>query len=208
MCFSEQASIVSFTAGIIGSALCISLGTTPDKVVGFFLGYVSLMQGIDFLLWRHQICDNYNQMVSIMGMLLNHLQPIVLGLIILYIARPKMSRFIIAIMCIYAIIITIYSIPFFTSLSISDQCTLKNETNHLYWKWNNMKGHHLVYIFFTLTMCSILILGVKYGVKFALVSLLTYTSSFILYQQSVAGALWCYYVAYLPILYFVARILL
>lgn len=206
MCFSEQASIVSFTAGILGSILCISLGTIPDKVVGFFLGYVSLMQGIEFLLWRHQICDDYNRMISIMGLLLNHMQPIVLGLIILYIARPKTHALIMLLICIYTVVITIYSIPFFANTP--NQCTLKNETNHLFWKWNTMKGSILVYIIFVFTMCCILILGVKYGVKYALMTLFTYASSLILYPQAVAGAMWCYYVAFFPILYFMNRLLL
>ena len=73
MCFSKNASIVSFTIGIVGSILCITLGTATDKIVGYFLGYVSLMQGIEYLLWSHQICDNYNRVVSIIGMLLNNL---------------------------------------------------------------------------------------------------------------------------------------
>jgi hypothetical protein len=206
MCFSEQASIVSFTAGILGSALCFSLGTIPDKVIGLFLGYVSLMQGIEFLLWRHQICDDYNRTLSITGMLLNHMQPIMLGLIILYIARPKTSVSIIVLMSIYAMIITIYSIPFFENTS--NQCTLKNETNHLQWKWNTMKGNILVYIFFAFTICAIFILGVKYGVKFAFITLFTYLSSLFLYPQAVAGAMWCYYVAFLPFIYFMGRLLL
>lgn len=206
MCFSEQASIVSFTVGILGSALCFSLGTIPDKVVGLFLGYVSFMQGIEFLLWRHQVCDDYNRMLSIAGMLLNHLQPIMLGLIILYIARPKTSVSIIVLICIYTVVITIYSIPFFANTP--NQCTLKNETNHLHWKWNSMKGSLLVYIYFAFTMCSIFILGVKYGVKFAFITLFTYASSLFLYHRAVAGALWCYYVAFLPLIYFIIRLLL
>ena len=37
------------------------------------------MQGIEFLLWKHPVCDDYHKAVSVAGMILNHLQPVVLG---------------------------------------------------------------------------------------------------------------------------------
>jgi hypothetical protein len=83
MCYSANASIVSFTFGVIGSLLCVSLGSVKDKILGFFLFFVSFMQGIEYLLWKHQICDNYNKFISVLGMILNHLQPIVLGLLVI-----------------------------------------------------------------------------------------------------------------------------
>jgi nicotinamide riboside transporter PnuC len=92
MCFSPEASIRSLLAGVFGSLLCISLGTTKDKIVGYFLGFVSLMQGIEYLLWKHQKCDNYNKVISITGMILNHLQPFILGVIVL-ILNPKIEKF-------------------------------------------------------------------------------------------------------------------
>ena len=36
MCFSKNASIASFSIGIVGAILCISLGTITDKIVGYF----------------------------------------------------------------------------------------------------------------------------------------------------------------------------
>jgi len=208
MCFSEQASIVSFTAGILGSALCFSLGTIPDKVGGFFLGYVSLMQGIEFLLWRHQICDDYNRILSIASMVFVNTQPIVLGLIILYFAGQKMVSWriasILALISIYTLVITGYSIPFLADTS--NQCILKNKTNHLQWKWNTREGSSYVYTLYIITICCLFILGVKYGVFFAGISLFSLLTSKILYPDSVVGSLWCYYVAFLPILYFIARV--
>jgi len=208
MCFSEQASIVSFTAGILGSALCFSLGTIPDKVIGLFLVYVSLMQGIEFLLWRHQICDDYNRILSIASMVFVNTQPIVLGLIILYFAGQKMVSWrinlIVALILIYAIVITGYSIPFLADTT--NQCILKNETNHLRWKWNAREGSSYVYTLYVIILCCLFILGLKYGLFFAGVTVFTHLSSLLLYPTSVAGSIWCYYVAYFPILYFIARV--
>ena len=127
MCFSEQASIRSLLAGLIGSGLCVSLGTVSDKIVGYFLGFVSLMQGIDYLLWRHQKCDMYNRVISVLGMILNHLQPFVLGIVVLLLnPKNQYNKTIMSLMIIYLIVIVPYSYQF---IKMKGSCTLKGE-NH------------------------------------------------------------------------------
>ena len=91
MCFSSEASIRSLTAGLLGSFLCVSLGTATDKIMGYFLGFVSLMQGIEYLLWKHQTCNHYNRAISILGMVLNHLRPVILGIVVLLL-NPKTQK--------------------------------------------------------------------------------------------------------------------
>jgi hypothetical protein len=166
------------------------------------------MQGIEFLLWRHQVCDDYNRILSIASMVFVHTQPIVLGLIILHFAGQKMVSWrinlIVALMAIYAIVIAGYSLPFL--VDTSNQCILKNETNHLRWKWNAREESSYVYTLYMITFCCLFILGVKYGLFFAGISLFSLLTSLILYPGSVVGSLWCYYVAYFPILYFIARV--
>jgi hypothetical protein len=130
MCFSERASIVSFFFGIIGSLLLISLGSVNNKIIGYYLIYVSFMQFIDFLLWRHQVCDDYNRLISLLGMLLNHSQPLVLGMIIL-LFNPKHKNIIYTLMLVYLCVVIPYSIPFVTNKNL--QCTLKGKENHLLW---------------------------------------------------------------------------
>jgi hypothetical protein len=210
MCYSENASIISFSFGIIGSLLCVSLGTVTDKILGFFMCFVSLMQGIEYLLWRHQMCDNYNKIISILGMMLNHLQPIVLGLIVI-LFNPKLSettlRWIYFFMAIYLLIIIPYSIQF---LQDSDSlCTIKNkETKHLQWNWNSFKYFNFVYTIFTLTFCALFLLGLpklKYGIYAALVSIITILTSKYFYPQKHTGAIWCFYVVFLSAIYYLLR---
>ena len=83
MCFNKELSLVSFSTGTIFSILLYQLNNITYKILGLFLGYVSLMQLIEFLLWSHQICDNYNKMISILGMILNYGQPIILAILLL-----------------------------------------------------------------------------------------------------------------------------
>jgi len=210
MCFSKNASIASFTIGIVGALLCISLGSITDKIVGYFLGYAVLMQGIEYLLWSHQKCDNYNRAVSITGMLLNNMQPVVLGLIILYF-NPKIRHltWFYFFMFLYLCVGIPYSLSFINDKQ--SQCTIKNKkSQHLEWNWNwnGMDHYLLVYFIFIFSECIMAILGIpnpKHGWLFAFTIVFTYlTSAF--FNSSNVGALWCYYSAFIPILYYLIRI--
>jgi len=199
MCFSENASIVSFIFGITGSLLLVSLDGINNKIVGYYFLYVCLMQIIDFLLWRHQICDDYNKFVSFIGMLLNHGQPIVLGIIILLL-NPKNKNIIIALMCIYLCIIIPYSIPFVTNKTL--QCTLKGKENHLLYNWNLLTYNEIVYMIYLFIVCGLFIYGMtnlKIGLFTAFLAIFTYVSSLFFYKQKYVGTIWCYYVVFIPI---------
>lgn len=210
MCYSEKSSILSFSFGIIGSLLCVSLGSVADKIIGFFMFFVSFMQGIEYLLWRHQICDNYNKMISILGMMLNHLQPVVLGLLVI-LFNPKLSqlklRWIYSFMAIYLLVIIPYSIQFLQDSN--SLCTIKNkETTHLLWNWNNMKYHTFVYTVFLITFCALFLLGLpklENGIRTSLVAVITYSTSLYFYPQKYNGAIWCYYVVFIPAIYYLLR---
>ena len=78
MCFSKEVSLVTFILGLFTSYLCYSVNTPEYKIIGLFFAFVILMQGIDYLLWEHQQCDDLNKNISTTGMLLNNLQPIIL----------------------------------------------------------------------------------------------------------------------------------
>lgn len=205
MCFSENASIVAFLTGLIGAMLCVSLGSVSDQIVGYFLGFVSLMQGVEYLLWNHQVCDDYNRTLSILGMLLNHLQPLILGIIILNVNSEIIHRdWIINILFLYTCIIIPYSIQFINSKK--EQCTIKSENSHLLWVWNRQKYSTIIYTIFLITICGLSILGfpkLEYGIYAALLAIMTYLSSLYYYRKEFVGALWCYYTAFIPIIYYV-----
>lgn len=200
MCFSERASILSFFFGIIGSLLLISLGSVNNKIIGYYFIYLSFMQLIDFLLWRHQVCDDYNRMVSLMGMLLNNSQPIVLGMIIL-LFNPKHQNIILSFMLLYLCVVIPYSIPFVTDKKL--QCTLKGKENHLVWNWNLLKYTLIMYFIYLFAVCGLFIYGMtnfKTGLFFAFIAIITYVTSFFIYSQKYVGTIWCYYSVFIPII--------
>ena len=209
MCFSKNSSIISFLFGFIGGSLCILLDKPIDKIVGYFFIFISLMQLVEYFLWDHQICNNYNQKLSILGMILNHFQPIVLAILI-YIFNKDLShknRLIIAILTIiYIILIIPYSMQFLYNKNKNLSCTMKNK-RHLYWKWNTLNYYRFIYIYFLFTFVSFALLGlptIKESIVFSIIAVLSFLTSYIFYDKSV-GALWCYYVVFIPIIYYILR---
>ncbi len=208
MCFSPLASITSFIIGIIGALLCLTLGTSSDKLVGLFFGFVSSMQGIEYLLWKNQTCDNINKSISLFGMILNHIQPILLCILILLLNK-KLSelnkKIILFLTFIYIIGISLYSYQ----IVANNECTIKNEFNHLEWKWNEMGYRAVVYIYFVFILVSLFYLGTpdtKYGEILGLTMLITFLISFFIYRQKrVVGSLWCLFSAFIPFVWFILR---
>ena len=206
MCFSANVSLGTFIAGIVFSILSFNVGTIEGKIIGTFFGFVIFMQLIEYLLWKHQECDDYNKKLTITGMVLNHLQPIVLFLMIILFNKnisPKNMKIMISIIIIYTISITIYSLQF------KKFCTLKgdNSNKHLVWKWNNMDKAKIVYLIFLVSMMTVTYLGMpSHKVEYSLVILLSFITSAIIYgKQEVAGALWCFIAAFAPLVYFLTQ---
>lgn len=212
MCFSENISLGTFILGIIGSVLCISLGRITDKIVGYALGFAVLMQGIEYLLWRHQICDEYNRAISITGMWLNNLQPIIYGWVVL-LCNYKIIMFDAIIvqlaMLIYALVAIPYSLEFLRN-DLGQQCTIKGEDTHLEWKWNNLPyGASFVYSMYLLSVSIIFIFGFPtrmQGLIAAFIAIVSYIATYFIYSYKSLGSLWCFFAAFLPIIYYLGRI--
>jgi len=205
MCFSPLLSMSTFIIGIIGSILCLTLGSPTDKLVGYFFGFVSSMQGIEYLLWMNQECNDINKFISLLGMILNHLQPIILCILILLLNNnlsTTSKQIIILSTIIYSIVITIYSFQLLDDI----KCTLKNEFKHLEWKWNGMKNRNIVYIFFLLMLILLFYIGTpdkNSGVILSIISLVSYLISYFIYKdQRVVGSLWCLFASFTPLLWY------
>jgi hypothetical protein len=205
MCFSERISLLAFIFGIIGSILVYTLGGPSNKIISLFFAFVSLMQLIEFFLWRHQICDNYNKLLSKIGMLLNHLQPFILGLLVI-IFNNKNSNiyYIYLILFLYSCGIIPYSLQYKNINNL--QCTILNiKTQHLSWEWNKLNYGAIIYtLFFCTALISIFYIGLPnkiLKINAIIIIIITYLSSAIIYRNHV-GSLWCFYTVFIPIIYY------
>jgi hypothetical protein len=208
MCFSPLASISTLVIGLSGAYLCYSLDTPTDKLVGLFFGFVSLMQGIEYLLWENQKCNSTNKMISLLGMILNHLQPVVLAILILVLNKDldkNIKNKIISFTAVYIVVITFYSFQFFTN----KECTIKNVHSHLEWQWNGMEYRVFVYLLFLFTLIYLFLKGTpnkKYGKILAIFTFVSYWASFFIYKdQQVIGSMWCLFASFAPVIWYFLR---
>jgi hypothetical protein len=212
MCFSAEVSLLTFTIGTVFSILIFQFDEPSYKIFAGYLFYISLMQFIEFLLWRHQICDDYNRRTSIAGMFLSHLQPIVLAILMvtLYKQSSNMKLYILVISILYLFFIIPYSMKFLKDEGI--QCTLKKGNPHLIWNWNNNNDNKTIigYIFYFIAVMSLLLFGIpnkKLAYVFSTMHALTLITSYIFYPRQYFGSIWCFYGSLVPPFVFLYKIL-
>jgi len=195
MCFSEKASLVTLLVGLTSSAFVYSLGSPTDKIWGLMFAFVSLMQLVEYLLWRHQVCDVYNKMISFLGKFLNLMQPIVLLLLVVYFKGAPSSKTLYVIVGLYLAFIMKYN-----SWNIKEQqCIIKGSDGHLHYPWSkfNIVSHSV----FVATLTA-----VAYYSGFSwspYIVPITYLISFIFYGPiNLVGEMWCIMSVFLPIFYY------
>ena len=140
MCFTRELSLKSFIVGIGSSLALIFFGNNKFKNVNLFIGlfflFVSAMQLIDFMIWSDLKCKNkLNKIASIVGPLLNHLQPVVFVVLASYFVRANPivpNKILIVANLLYCVYV---ADRYKNYLQKEDMCTHTNDENHLDWKW-------------------------------------------------------------------------
>jgi hypothetical protein len=199
MCYSAEVSLFSFAVGVGFSALLFFRRNPFHRLLGAFLGFVSLMQFVEFLLWIHPVCDAFNKSVSVAGMILNHSQPIVLALLTTLFYGKSVGA-VLAIVVAYTAAIIPYSMQFTTDLQCSTrQCGATDP--HIVWNWNNLPYSQLVYSLFLAAFVGIALVGMpqREGRLFAAAAVVSYGLSSLIYERAVVGALWCFWTAFIPV---------
>ena len=98
MCFIAPVSLTTFLIGIIGSLRLFYLNYKAEAI---FYAWVVLMQLIEFFLWRNQPCNKTNLIVTNIGMLINHLEPIALWVGIILFSKKELPTFVNILLLIY-----------------------------------------------------------------------------------------------------------
>ncbi len=211
MCFSAEVSLLTFSIGIIFSILIFQFNEPSYKIFAGYLFYISFMQLIEFLLWTHQVCDDYNRRTSIAGMFLSHLQPIVLAILMVsfYKQSSNMKLYILVMSILYLIFIIPYSMKYLKDESV--QCTLKKNNPHLIWNWTIMGNDtKIAYILYFLSVTTLLLFGIpdkKLAYIFTILHSFTLITSYMFYSRPYFGSIWCFYGALAPPFIFLYKIL-
>jgi hypothetical protein len=204
MCFSYEASLLSFIVGSVSSIFVYLLGRPFDKIVGGLWLWICLMQGIEAFLWKNQTCDDIHKRVSFIGFLVNVNQPVVLA--ILLVLFSKYARPI-----PISIISTIYILYGFVERQHPDTyyCTTPRKGDpHLVYNWS-ITPEYMTYDW--LAYCGAMI-GIAYfgmsglqAFSFLITIGLLLFGSYLFYPRESIASIWCFFAAFAPPVYLALR---
>jgi hypothetical protein len=172
------------------------------KVEAVFFAWVVQMQLIEYFLWENQSCNTVNIVTTKLGVIVNHLEPVVLWVAILLLSTKQLPHWV-NIMMTGFLIITIFYTKYILDGSNDDfnKCTkvTPRSNPHLEWQWNEFKYDSIYYPFFILCLSLLAVNGVEYGNNLTVFILFSFTISFIIYENKKStGAMWCFLAAFGP----------
>ena len=206
MCYTAQTSLHAFLFGVISSVILImksnslkmsSLTSDDIKIIGIFFLFVSLMQIYDYIFWSFPN-SRLNEITTKVACLTNHLQPLVLFLLLLYFKKSmKWSYLIIG---IYIILVGCYTVVNFHKLRYTTVSPRSDPS--LDWTWNHWKFSSIIYTMFLITLVTLGMEGFSFpfNISFVLLAIFTFWFSFYKYRIKVStGRFWCYFSALIPV---------
>lgn len=200
MCFSFEASAITFSLGTIFSLinLFIFRNNVNYTFINIYWFGAIIMQLWESFIWKDINCKLFSKV----AMITNILQPIVYLLALPQLIKEKGKN-------ILFIIIAIYFVYFYyiiKNYNIPTSCIKKNDGIHLNWWSKNVNGQKnyggFIYVITVLLLSSLVFK------KFLLASqsfyfLFTLFISFFIYGKSNIGSLWCFFAAFAPIFNFI-----
>jgi hypothetical protein len=207
MCYSAQTSLNTWIINLISSVGLYILSdkteySTDIKIVSVIFTFVGFMQLYDYIFWTQQ--QNYiNKLTTKIAMISNHLQPIVLFLVILYFKGDVDSISKILVL-IYSIVISIYSVEIWDKLTFTG--VTEQSKPSLYWVWNHGNYSQMVYTIFLITILTVLFNNLNEPLSYITSAggLLMFLFTFFKYKSQMAGGrFWCYFTSLFPLFLYV-----
>lgn len=203
MCYSKDLSLASLSFGIFASLMLINFGNkksdSTNNAIGYFFLFVTLMQLVEYFLWLDINCSNgLNKFGSLIGPILNHLQPIVL-LVIAYIFLEPANIISTNVIIPANILYFIYSFYQYIKYisNPSNLCVKTNECDHLNWTWKK-DFNYLFYFAISFINIANFYLNTNLMVAFGTSYLLLIISIFGFNKN--VGEFWCLMVTGIPLI--------
>ena len=197
MCYTVDASIRAF---LINATACAVLFFTKRsreaKILAGFFFFVGFMQLWDALLWTHPNGTRENLFATRGAMIFNHLQPIVLAVLI---GLTKLKRESSWIILLYIVLIIPYSVRSWQAV----KGTAPGPGGSLVWEWNRQPNAGPVYAVFLIALCVLFAQNISrpVGIFAAILSAVSMWWSHLAYsKQSSTGRFWCYFASFAPLL--------
>ncbi|ARF09514.1 hypothetical protein Indivirus_1_137 [Indivirus ILV1] len=202
MCYSKNLSLASLSFGIFNSIILMYFGNKQsaetNRVIGYLFIFVALMQLVEYFLWIDINCDKgYNKIGSLVGPILNHLQPVImLALATLFLKSADIIP-----MNVIIIVNTLYLFYVFQQYYIyvnnpSNLCVKTNDCNHLDWTWKKDFNYSLYFMITLINIANFYTntnLMVSMGLSYLLliISILNFNKNI--------GEFWCLMVTGIPL---------
>mgnify|MGYP000865759303 FL=1 len=167
------------------------------------------MQLFDLIFWRNQNIQDPNEAlvnytVTKIAMLANHLQPIILALLI-YAFTGSIGKLSQIILLVYTIVIIYYSIFIWNKITYTlEEKIEENDTrSSLRWEWNLQKNNFGAYSLFIITLSIIAYENFDYPNDIILLctNLITFLLSAYYFKTQFIGRFWCKIAACIPIMF-------
>lgn len=211
MCFSESQSQKTL---ILNTITCYILYVYYDKsdthrILALFFKFVGFMQLFDLIFWRNQNIQDPNEAlvnytVTKIAMLANHLQPIILALLI-YAFTGSLGKLSQIILLVYTIVIIYYSIFIWNKITytLEEKIEENDSRSSLRWEWNLQKNNFRVYSLFIITLSIMAYENFDYPIDIILLctNLSTFLLSAYYFKAQFIGRFWCKIAAFIPIMF-------
>jgi hypothetical protein len=203
MCYSKDLSLTSLLFGVFASFSLVCFGnkqsSSTNKAIGYFFLFVSLMQLVEYFLWIDIECTNgFNKLGSLLGPILNHLQPVVLLVLANIFLQPTNlidPSVIIPANVLYLFYVGVEYIKYVNEPS--NLCVGTNGCEHLDWSWKkdfNYTWYFLISFINVANFYTNANLMISFGLSYVLliVSIFNFNKN--------VGEFWCLMVTGIPLI--------
>ncbi len=200
MCYSPESSITTF---LIVLGVCVYLwlrGGNVNKTIAIILFFISLMQLIEFFIWKNLECTDTNKYISLLIPITLFLQPVMVLTTIIYFNSGRLSP------TFYKTLLGIWFVtaPLFIKWMEKgfNKCTTVGPNGHLVWPYTNsptLMDHITQNIYNLMLAAGIVTLNTKwYGIFYIALSSISYKYTKDIYGHS-WGSIWCNFVNFLAL---------
>ena len=200
MCYTIDASLRAFAISLLACGILIVKKTGPDaKILGWFFLFVALMQLWDAAFWKWPAPSSINKLATKAAMIFNHIQPLVLLLLILHFKKQATAASK-NILWLYAAVIIPYSLMMWKKIEF----TSPGPNGSLEWKWNKGANAGVVYMIFLAALCLLFVQNIRgpVGIFAAVITAISFFWSAWKYgKQNSTGRFWCHFAAFAPLLF-------
>lgn len=201
MCYTARASITAWLVNVMTCAtlLYVAGQNAQYQALAYFFLFVGTMQIYDYIFHTYPSDSDINYYATKAAMITNHLIPLVLAGVIVFVMKKPLTRSSRFMVMLYAIVALLYTWQAWNNVQYT-----KKVNEYVVWNWNSQEYAEAFTTLFLFTM-FVLFKGNfshKIGSIGAVISIVSFFIAYSLFQKHKStGRFWCYFAVYVPLIY-------